>query len=48
MVMFREENAGHSHNIKTENSSFEITGDFKCMGTTLTNQILFRKKLRAE
>jgi hypothetical protein len=48
MAMFREQNAGHSHNIKADNNSFEIVEDFKCMGTTLTKQIIFRKKLRAE
>jgi hypothetical protein len=35
MVMFREQNAGYSRDIKTDNSSFEIVEDFICMGTTL-------------
>jgi hypothetical protein len=48
MVMFQEQNAGHSHNIKTDKSSSEIVEDLKYVRRNLTNQILFRKKLRAE
>jgi hypothetical protein len=32
----------------TYNSSIEIMEEFKYLGTTLTNKILFRKKLRAD
>jgi len=39
MVMSRDQNAGRSHNIKFDNSSFERVEEFK---------ILFRKKLRAD
>jgi hypothetical protein len=35
MVMSRDENAGRSHNIKIENSSFERVEQFKYLGTTL-------------
>jgi len=38
MVMSREENAGGSHTIKTDNSSFERAEKFKCLGTNLTDQ----------
>ena len=38
MVMSRDQNAGRSHNIKFENSSFERVEQFKYLGTTLTNQ----------
>jgi hypothetical protein len=48
MVMFPDQNAGCSHNIKIDNSSFESVEEFKYLGTTLTNQILIRKKLRAD
>ena len=48
MVMSRDQNTGQSHSIKTDNSSFERVEEFKYFGTNLTNQILFRKKLRAE
>jgi len=48
MVMYREQSAGRSHNMKTENRSFERVEEFRYMGTTFTNQILFRRKLRAD
>jgi hypothetical protein len=38
MVMSQDQNAGQSHNIKTDNSSFERVEQFKYLGTTLTNQ----------
>ena len=37
-VMFRDQNAGRSHNIKSDNSSFERMEEFKYLRTTLTNQ----------
>jgi len=33
MVMSQEQNAGRSHNIKTDNSSFEKTEEFEYLGT---------------
>jgi len=33
--MSREENAGRSHNIKTDNRSFEMAEQFKYLGTTV-------------
>ena len=33
LVMSRTQNAGRSHNIKNDNSSFEMLEDFKCLGT---------------
>ena len=44
MVMSREETAGLSHTMKVDNSSIERVEEFKYLGKTLTNQILFRKK----
>ena len=38
LVMSQDQNAGQSHNIKTDNSSFEKVEEFKYLGTTLTNQ----------
>ena len=32
MIMSRDQNAGRSHNIKIDNSSFERVKDFKCLG----------------
>jgi uncharacterized DUF497 family protein len=33
-----DQNAGQSHNIKTDNISFERVEQFQYLGTTLTNQ----------
>ena len=33
MVMSRDQNAGRSHNIKTDNSSFQRFEEFKYLGT---------------
>jgi hypothetical protein len=38
MVMPRHQNAGQSHNIKSDNSSFERVEEFRFLETTLTNQ----------
>jgi len=51
MVMSRDQNAGQSHSMKIDNSSFERVEEFKYtyLGTTSTNQnSILRKKLRAE
>ena len=37
LVMSRELNIGRSHNIKTDNSSFERVEEFKYLGTNLTD-----------
>jgi len=47
MVLSRGQNAGRIHNINIDNRSFERAEQFKYLGTNLTNQNLFRKKLRA-
>ena len=38
MVMSRDQNAGRSHSMKTDNSSFEKVEHFGYLGTNLTNQ----------
>jgi len=38
MVMPWDENAGWSHNLMIDNISFESVEEFKCLGTTLTEQ----------
>ena len=48
MVMSRDQNAGRIHSVRIDNSTFERVEEFKYLGTTLTNQILLRKKLRAD
>jgi len=48
VVMSQDQNAGQNHSMKTDNSPFARVEEFKYLGTTLTNQILFRKKLRAD
>jgi len=38
MVMSQDENAGLSHNIKTNNNSFQRVEQFKYLGTIIMNQ----------
>ena len=38
MVMSRDQNAGRSHSIKSDNKSFERMEQFRYLETTLTNQ----------
>jgi hypothetical protein len=38
MVMFRDQTAGRSDGMKTDNSSFERVEEFKYLETTLKNQ----------
>jgi len=38
MVLSRDQNAGQSHSMEIDNSSFERVEEFKYLGTTLTNQ----------
>ena len=48
MVMSRDQNTERSRSMKINNSFFERMEEFKHLGTTLTNQNSFRKKLRAD
>ena len=38
MVMYQDQNARRSHDIKIDNGSFGKVEDFKYLGTALTNQ----------
>jgi hypothetical protein len=38
MVMSRDQNAGRSHNIENDDSSYEMVEECRYVGTTLTNQ----------
>jgi hypothetical protein len=47
LVVSRDQNAGLSHNIKTDNSSIESVEEFKYMGTTLANQSYIQEKIKS-
>jgi len=47
MVMSRDQNAGRSHSIKTDNSSFESVEEFKYLRTTLTNQNSIQEEIKS-
>ena len=36
--MSRDHNAGRIHSVRINNSTFERVEEFKCLGTTLTDQ----------
>jgi hypothetical protein len=47
MVMSRNQNAGHNHNIKIENKSFERVEELKYLGTTLTNRNSIHEEIKS-
>ena len=47
MVVSRDQNAGQSHSIKTDNSPFERVEEFKYLGTTLTNQNSIQEEIKS-
>jgi hypothetical protein len=47
MIMSRDQNVRRSHSVKIDNRSFGSVEELKNLGTNLTNQYLFRKKLKA-
>ena len=47
MVMSRDQNAARSHNVKTDNSSFERVEEFRYLGTTLTDQNSIQVELKS-
>ena len=47
MVMSRDQNAGRIHSIKNDNSAFEMVEEFKCLGTTLTNQNSIQEEIKS-
>ena len=48
MVMSRDQNAVQNSILKISNKSFEGVEQFKCLGTTLTNQNFIHEELRAD
>jgi hypothetical protein len=47
MVMSGEQNAARSHNMKTDNSSFERVEELKYLGTTLTNKNSIQEEIKS-
>jgi len=47
MIMCRDQNAGRSHSMKTDNSSIERVEESKYLGTTLTNQNFIREEIKS-
>ena len=47
MVMSRDQNAGRSENIKTDNSFFEGVEEFKYLGTTLTDKNFIQDEINS-
>jgi len=47
MVMSRDQNAGRSHNIKTDNSFCERVEEFKYLGTALTHQNSIQEEIKS-
>jgi len=45
--MPRDQDAGRSHSIKIDNSSFERVEDFRYLGTTLTNQNSIEEEIKS-
>jgi hypothetical protein len=47
VVLSGDRNAGRSHSVKSDNSSFERVEEFKYLGTTLTNQNSIQEKIQS-
>ena len=47
MIMSRDQNAGRSHTMKTDNSSIERVEEFKYLGTTLTNKNSIQEEIKS-
>jgi hypothetical protein len=45
--MSGDQNTGRSHNIKIDNSCFERAEEFKCFGTTITNQNCIQEEIKS-
>ena len=46
MVISRDQNAGRSHSIKTDNSSFERVEHFRCLRTNVTDQNSVQEEIK--
>jgi hypothetical protein len=47
MVMYRDQNSGQCHGMKTDNSSTERVEQFKYLGTTLTDQNSIQEEIKS-
>ena len=47
MIMSRDQNAGRSHSMKTDNSFIERVEEFKYSGTTLTNKNYIQEEIKS-
>jgi len=47
VVMYRDQNTGQSHSMKTDYSSFERVEEFKYLGTTITNQNSMQEEIKS-
>jgi hypothetical protein len=47
MVVSRDQNAGRSHSMNIDNSSFEKVEQFKYLGTTLTSPNFFQVEIKS-
>jgi hypothetical protein len=47
MLLSRYKNVGQNQDIKIANKSFENVSQFKYLGTTVTNKIVFNRKLNS-
>jgi hypothetical protein len=47
MVMSRAQNAGRSHIMRNDNSSFERVEEFRYLGTVLTNQNYIQEEIKS-
>ena len=45
--MSLDQNAGRSHNMKTDNRAFEMVEEFKYLGTTLTNRNSIKEEIKS-
>jgi hypothetical protein len=47
MVMSRDQNAGQTHSMKTDNGSFERVEEFKYLVTTLTSDNSIQEEIKS-
>jgi hypothetical protein len=47
MVMSRDQNAGRSHNIKTDNGFFERVEELKYLGKLVTNKNYIQEQIKS-